>query len=238
VAGSAEIRNLSRSRLHGGQYERTAIEGSGTDGQMTIPGFFQGSEMPDARWWQVLWPSPAKVVADVALSAGMTAVDLCCGDGWFTLPIAQIARHVTAIDIDAALLQIARERVAENGIANCTFIEADASAIGEIILNPADHVFLANVFHGVPERSRLARSVHDALRPGGLFAVVNWHAKPREETIVLGERRGPATELRMTPEQTIASVEKGGLSFWKQVEVSPYHYATIFERKPRCGRDP
>jgi hypothetical protein len=47
---------------------------------------------------------------------------------------------------------------------------------------------------------------------------------------VLGEPRGPATALRMTLERTIASVEPGGLRFRRQVEVSPYHYAAIFER--------
>lgn len=197
---------------------------------MTIPGFFQATGMPDAGWWQALWPNPAKVLADVGLSAGMSAVDLCCGDGWFTLPIAQIARHVTAIDIDTALLKIARERVAEIGIANCTFIAADAFAILQVVRHPVDHVFLANVFHGVPDKSGLAERVHDTLRPGGLFAVVNWYAQPREETTVLGEPRGPATELRMTPEQTIASVKIAGLAFAKQVDVSPYHYAAVFER--------
>ena len=40
---------------------------------------------------------------------------------------------------------------------------------------------------------------------------MSWHARPREETIVLGQPRGPAAELRMSPEQTIAAVEEGGL---------------------------
>lgn len=30
---------------------------------------------------------------------GYEVVDLCSGDGWFTLQIAKIARHVVAIDI-------------------------------------------------------------------------------------------------------------------------------------------
>jgi hypothetical protein len=54
--------------------------------------------------------------------------------------------------------------------------------------------------------------------------------RPREETRVLGEPRGPATELRMTPEQTIAAVEPNGLTFHRQIDVSPYHYAVIFDR--------
>ena len=64
---------------------------------MTPPGFFEGTGMPDAGWWEALWPNPAKVLADVGLKPGMNVVELCCGDGWFTLPIAKIARHVIAI---------------------------------------------------------------------------------------------------------------------------------------------
>jgi ubiquinone/menaquinone biosynthesis C-methylase UbiE len=197
---------------------------------MTQPGFFEGTGMPDADWWQALWPNPAKVLADVRLKPGMSAVDLCCGDGWFTLPTAEIARHVIAIDIDHALLQAARSRLAAQRIANCTYVEADAFEITRVVREPVDHVFFANVFHGVPDRSRLAKAVHDVLRPGGLFAIVNWHARRREETMILGEPRGPATELRMTPEQTIASVEPSGLALRDRIEVSPYHYGAVFER--------
>jgi ubiquinone/menaquinone biosynthesis C-methylase UbiE len=186
--------------------------------------------MPDAGWWEALWPNPATVLMRVGLEAGMTAVDLCCGDGWFTLPIAQIARQVVAIDIDAALLNTARIRLAESGLANCTFVDGDAFDIGGVVRDPVDHVFLANVFHGVPDRSGLARVVRDVLTPGGLFAIVNWHAKPREETIILGEPRGPATELRMSPDQTIASVRPSGLTLRDVIDVSPYHYAAVFER--------
>ncbi len=187
--------------------------------------------MPDAGWWEALWPDPAKVLTDTGIAPGMSVVDLCGGDGWFTWPMCVIAESVLAIDIDAEMLQRARVRFTERGGAdNCTFVTADAYDIAKVVPGPVDHVFMANAFHGVPDKPRLARAVHDALKPGGLFAIVNWHATPREETPVLGEPRGPATALRMTPEQTIASVEPGGLHFRRQVEVSPYHYAAIFER--------
>jgi len=121
---------------------------------MTLPAFFEGTEMPDPGWWEALW---------------------------------------------------VHDRV--------------------------DYVFLANAFHGVPDKPRLASAVYDVLKPGGLFAVVNWHARPREETIVLGEPRGPTKELRTTPEETIAVVQLSGLAFQRQIEVPPYHYAAPFERK-------
>jgi ubiquinone/menaquinone biosynthesis C-methylase UbiE len=193
-------------------------------------GFFTGTEMPDANWWEALWPDPAGVLAAVGLEAGTSAVDLCCGDGWFTLPMAKTARHVTAVDIDAQLLGAARKRLREAGVTNCDFKEGDAYDLPSVVRS-ADFIFLANVFHGVPDKPRFIRAMTETLVPGGKFVVVNWHAKPREETTVLDLPRGPRTALRMTPEQTVASAG-AVLQFVKTVEVPPYHYAVVWQ-KPR-----
>lgn len=199
---------------------------------MTQPGFFQGTGMPDPGWWEALWPDPAKVLSQCGVEPGMAVVDLCSGDGWFTLQIAKVARHVVAIDIDRRLLEMARIRLAENGVSNGTYLEADAYDIARLVSEPVDHVFLANAFHGVPDKPRLSRAIHAVLKPAGLFAIVNWHARPREETTVLGEPRGPATELRMTPPATIAAVEPCGFTLRDLVALSPYHYGAVFERRP------
>jgi SAM-dependent methyltransferase len=193
-------------------------------------GFFEGTEMPTAGWWEALWPDPAGVLAAVGLRPGMGVIDLCSGDGWFTLQIARVARHVCAIDIDPNLLEVARHRLAENGVTNCDFVTGDAYDIAKLTA-PADFVFLANAFHGVPDRARLAEAVRTALKADGSFAIINWHKRPREETPILGEPRGPKTELRMSPEETIKSVEEGGLKLKKIVEVPPYHYGAVFTRE-------
>jgi ubiquinone/menaquinone biosynthesis C-methylase UbiE len=125
-----------------------------------LPGFFEGTGMPDPDWWEALWPDPTKVLRDAGVTQGMDVVDLCSGDGWFTLPLIRIARSVIAIDIDRDLLKAAKVRIAERGGApNCTFVEANAYDIGKVVREPLDHVFLANAFHGVPDKLRLARAV-------------------------------------------------------------------------------
>lgn len=186
--------------------------------------------MPTAGWWEALWPDPATILSQVGVTAGMVVVDLCSGDGWFTLQIAKLARDVTSVDIDRNFLDLARIRLVENGITNCKFVEGDAYDIDKLISQPVDFVFMANAFHGVPERTRLARAVASALVPNGRFAIVNWHARPREETTILGEPRGPATELRMTPEATQVAVEPAGFRLHRVVELPPYHYGAIFDR--------
>jgi ubiquinone/menaquinone biosynthesis C-methylase UbiE len=198
-----------------------------------LPGFFDGTEMPTAGWWEALWPNPVEVLIAVGLGSHMDVIDLCCGDGWFTLQIAKIARHVTAIDIDTPMLDLARVRLAESGVTNCNLLQGDAYGIATLAGKPVDFVFLANAFHGVPDRPRLARGVASALKPEGLFAIVNWHQRPREKTTVLGEPRGPKTELRVGPEATKAAVESATLAFKRIVELEPYHYAAIFQKSEK-----
>jgi protein-L-isoaspartate O-methyltransferase len=193
------------------------------------PGFFEGTEMPTAGWWEALWPDPAGVLAAAGLRPGMDVIDVCSGDGWFTLQIARGARRVAAIDIDSAMLDIARRRLSENGVTNCDFIVGDAYDIATLT-RPADFIFMANAYHGVPDHLRLARAVHSALKPGGTFAIINWHKRPREDTTVLGEPRGPKSELRMSPDETKKSLEGSGLKCSNIFEVPPYHYGIDFLR--------
>ena len=191
-------------------------------------GFFEGTEMPTAGWWEALWPDSAGVLAKAGMKPGMEVIDLCSGDGWFTLQIAKVARHVVAIDIDANLLEVARHRLAESNITNCDYVAGDAYDLTKLWPRPVDFVFLANAFHGVPDRPRLAKSVAAILKPSGLFAIVNWHERPREETTSLGEPRGPKTELRIGPATTKAAVESSSLKQMKVMEIPPYHYASVF----------
>jgi ubiquinone/menaquinone biosynthesis C-methylase UbiE len=155
---------------------------------------------------------------------------LSCGDGLFTVPLARIARRVVAIDLDPAMLDQARAKLATAGARNCEFVAGDAYAVAELVNRPADFALIANTFHGVPEKGRLARAVAAVLKPGGRFAVVNWHQRPREETTVLGQPRGPKTEMRMEPGAVSAAIEPVGLKLVSIVELPPYHYGAIFEK--------
>jgi ubiquinone/menaquinone biosynthesis C-methylase UbiE len=195
-----------------------------------LPGFFDGTEMPPAGWWEALWPDPAKVLHTVGLTSGMNVVDLCSGDGWFTLQIAKTADQVIAIDLDSQLLDVTKLRLSEAGIANCDYVVGDAYDIATLIPRHVDFVFMANAFHGVPDRLRLAHAIFAVLKPSSRLAIINWHQRAREETTILGEPRGPRTELRMSPDQTIAAVEPAGFKLLQIVEVLPYHYGAVFDR--------
>ena len=196
-------------------------------------GFFPATTMPDAEWWQALWPDPEEVLIQMGVPPGTVTVDLCSGDGLFTLALAGIAARLYAIDIDPIILDRARARAAAAGLTNCDFAVADAMTVDAIVPELVDYVLLANTFHGVADQVGLARAVAAILKPSGQFGIINWHRRPREETTVLGQPRGPKTEMRMEPADIAAVVEPAGLVLNRTVELPPYHYGVVFRR--RCA---
>ena len=193
--------------------------------------FFPATAMPDRDWWSALWPDPSATLRTLGIRPGMTVLDLCCGDGYFTAPLAGIVGgRLYALDIDPQMLERARAAVARQGASVASWFRADARDIAALLPEPVDYVLMANTFHGVPEPAELARAVAAVLRPGGCFAIVNWHRQPREKTTVLGKPRGPRTELRMTPETVRALVEPAGFRLERIVELPPYHYGALFRR--------
>lgn len=192
------------------------------------PGFFVGTAMPDRDWWSALFADPAAILSSVGLQPGMSVVDLCAGDGHFTNAIADTARQVWAIDLSAPLLAEAAQR-AEHWD-KTSFIVGDAYDVAALVGEPVDMVFVANSFHGVPDKARLADAIWNTLKPGGAFVVLNWHAKPRESTTVFDLPRGPADALRMTPDALAKAVLPSGFRSNPTIEVPPYHYAAIFTK--------
>lgn len=183
--------------------------------------------MPDADWWQALWPAPERTVMTLGIGAGMRVIDICCGDGLFTLAMARVASDVVAIDLDHEMIEQTRAKIEEAGLSTCRLIEGDAYDIAELAGAKADIVVMANTFHGVPDKARLCRAVASTLKCDGLFIVVNWHQRPRETTTVFGQPRGPTTQMRMEAADVVTVSTPAGFKLERTIELPPYHYAAV-----------
>jgi SAM-dependent methyltransferase len=199
-----------------------------------MPTVFPATTMPDADWWQALWPDPGQTVVSLGIQAGMRVIDLCCGDGLFTLAMARVASDVVAIDLDHEMIERTRAKIDAAGWSNCHLIEGDAYDVAALACEAADAVVIANTFHGVPDKARLCRSVAAALKCDGLFIVVNWHRRPRKTTTVFGQPRGPKTEMRMEPADVAAFAIPAGFKLERTIDLPPYHYAVVLRITGRC----
>ncbi len=190
--------------------------------------FFPATGMPDPDWWQALWPSPRDVLRKLGIKEGDVVADLCCGDGYFTGALAELTGAETfAVDLDPDQLAAAQSRGIRERI---TWLLGDAREIDVLMPEPVNVVLMANTFHGVPEPTELSGAVARALAPDGRFIVVNWHARPREETPVLKKPRGPATGLRLSPVALEGLVAPAGFTQEDVIELPPYHYGTVFRK--------
>lgn len=202
-------------------------------------GKFPATGMPDADWWKALWPDPEGVLRRLGVDFGTSVLDLCCGDGHFTVPLTHIVGglgKVMAVDLDPNMIAKAKRRADRAGVGSgaIRWIECDACHLHDVLPSAPDYVLIANTFHGCPDKPQLAREVFNALKPGGQMTIVNWHARPREDTTVLGEPRGPETAMRMSPEQVMDDVLGVGFKLHGVVELPPYHYGIMFD-KPKVS---
>lgn len=191
---------------------------------------FPATTMPDHDWWATLWPNPEQVLRQLGIQPDMTVLDLCCGDGYFTAPLAKhVGGKVYALDLDPEMLKRAEAEVARQGTSICQWICGDAREISTLLPKPVDYVLMANTFHGVPDQIGLARAVRSVLRRQGLFGLINWLPLAREETTVLGQPRGPRTEMRRSADVVSAVVEPQGYRTLQTINLPPYHYGIVFE---------
>ena len=101
------------------------------------------------------------------LDPGARVLELGCGTGTTAIRLADAVATITATDIAAAMLDIARGRAAEAGVTNVTFAHADAAEV--VAGAPYDAVMAFNLLHLLPDREAALAAIRRDLRPGGLL---------------------------------------------------------------------
>ncbi|TYL35927.1 SAM-dependent methyltransferase [Natronococcus pandeyae] len=194
---------------------------------------FRNTRQPDWDWWGKLWPTPGATLRRLGIEPGTTLAEVGSGNGYFALPAARITAPapVYAVDLDESLLAELDHLAAQQEIENVRTVHGDARELDRILPESVDTVLLANAFHGIDDRETVLEAVRDALRPGGTFVVVNWADRPRAETTIDGESRGPPTDLRLGSDETREAVlETDAFSLEREVDLPPYHYGLVFSR--------
>ncbi|VTT88360.1 SAM-dependent methyltransferase [Halorubrum sp. DM2] len=195
---------------------------------------FRNTGQPDWDWWGRVWPTPGETLRDLGVEPGNRVAEIGSGNGYFALPAARIADPgpVYAVDVDGDLLAELDALADAQGIENLRTVEGDARDLPGLLPESVDVALLLNAFHGIPEPQAVVAGIAETVDDGGRFVVVNWRDRPREETVIGGEPRGPPTDRRLSPVATREAVEAAGpdLTLVREVDLPPFHYALVFER--------
>lgn len=115
----------------------------------------------------------ATIIEHLELKPGMAVLDVGCGPGRITIPVAHKVGpkgNVVAMDIQAGMLHRVQEKVRAANLKNITFLHA---GVGEQKLehNKFDRALLVTVLGEIPNQKAALQEIFDALKPGGILSV-------------------------------------------------------------------
>jgi len=150
------------------------------------------------------------------VETGMTALDIGCAMGFFSLPLAELVGpdgRVICVDLQERMIRSLRKRVARAGLeARIETRVCSVDSLGTSDLDAAvDFAMAFAVVHEVPDADRLLAEIHSALRAKGRF--------------LLAEPSGHVSEDKFAA--TLAAAEGAGLSVVARPQARMSHMALL-----------
>jgi ubiquinone/menaquinone biosynthesis C-methylase UbiE len=125
------------------------------------------------------WNDPERIIQGAGVQSGQKALEVGCGRGFFTLPLAEkIGQdgYLYALDVTQAAVDYVTQKMASANLSNVRVFQANALDTGL----PSGAVDLVLLFGVIPSPtlplSGLLPELHRVLRPDGSLAV--WTAVP------------------------------------------------------------
>ena len=164
------------------------------------------------------WQKPHDVVMALDLKSTETIADIGAGTGYFARRFAMHAGKVYAVDIDAKLLDIARDKAPANLETVLAATDDPRLAAGSI-----DTIFFCDVLHHIANRPAYYPKLAAALKKGGRIVVIDFYKKDLPV--------GPPPEMKLSEEQVIGELQQAGFALAKRLDILPYQYLLFFERR-------
>ncbi|SDW20006.1 Methyltransferase domain-containing protein [Marinococcus luteus] len=129
--------------------------------------------------------------------------DVGAGNGYFTIPMAERARHVYAVDIEDQMLTELKAYAEEARASNITLI---LSGLEQITLteHQVHKIVVAFVMHEIDDMDQAFAEFRRILKPGGTIFFYEWEATATES--------GPPLEIRLPSDAFARTIESYGFT--------------------------
>lgn len=134
----------------------------------------------ESGWRDSLAQAQKRLLDMAKPKRGETVLDIACGTGLVTFPIADIvgpAGHVIATDISSNMVMELQRTVHEKGYRNIEAFRADAEVLEKINDNSIDLVTCALGLMYIPDTEKALSEVKRVLKPGGRAVFAVWGAR-------------------------------------------------------------
>ncbi|HEX2556955.1 MAG TPA: class I SAM-dependent methyltransferase [Nitrososphaera sp.] len=104
---------------------------------------------------------------------GSRVLEVGCGNGIFTLKLADHAKQVVAIDNDPGIIEAARQKAKEKIVSNVEFVAMDAQNL-RLLSNSFDVVLCLWAINTVKHKEKALREAERVLKKGGRFLLMDF----------------------------------------------------------------
>jgi ubiquinone/menaquinone biosynthesis C-methylase UbiE len=171
---------------------------------------------------------PRKLLKILDLKPDMIVADIGAGSGYHSFRMAEKVGpkgKVLAVDIQKEMLDIIRQRMKKDEVANIEPIlgtEKDP----KLPAGGVDLILLVDVYHEFAFPFEMTQALLKALKPGGQLVFVEFREEDRDPEVPI------LPAHRMTKKQVRAEMAQYPLKHVKTISSLPWQHVIIFEKKP------
>ncbi len=165
-----------------------------------------------------------QMLANLGVKRGMTICDMGCGNGFYSLKLAEMVGpegRILAVDIQSEMLRLLQARAEEQEIENIEPILGDIDnpklPEGEI-----DLILCVDVYHEFSHPEEMLAAMHKSLKKEGRLVLLEFRAE---------DRSVPIKELhKMSKRQILREMRANGFALVSQYDKLPWQHMMFFEK--------
>jgi SAM-dependent methyltransferase len=166
---------------------------------------------------------PDAVLNALPLSPGIVIADVGAGTGYFSFPLAKAigtGGRLFAVDIQDEMLSLLRQKLNRaDAPDNIVLVHGEAKAT-TLVDHSCDLVFLANVWHEIPDHAAALQETRRILKANGTLAILDW--RPDTE-----HPPGPPLEHRIPAQDVCRDLRSHGFRCDSPLQVGQYSYIVV-----------
>jgi ubiquinone/menaquinone biosynthesis C-methylase UbiE len=167
-----------------------------------------------------------RLLAELTVKAGDVVCDMGCGNGFYTLKLADLVGakgKVYAVDVQPEMLRLLGRRAKQAGAKNIVPVLGTA-VDPRLPAGQMDLVLLVDVYHEFSHPEQMLSAIRRSLKPGGRVALAEFRAEDPEVPI--------QALHKMSKEQILREFSPNGLKLRRQFDGLPWQHLMFFGTDP------
>lgn len=165
---------------------------------------------------------PVKMREQLQVKPGMTVCDMGCGNGYHTLPLAEMVGEkgkVYAVDVQPEMIGMLKQNIERKKLKN---IEPITGLCHDPKLPPdsCDMILLVDVYHEFSHPVQMLMSMRAALKKDGLLVLVEFRAE--DDTVPI------RPEHKMSKAQINKEMDANGFTLKREFDGLPWQHLMFF----------